>query len=258
MHICGPREANTSTDNLRFVTRHTIRRAEAHPGHRQVNGGLARAAVFGMSDGLTSNVLLVLGFAGSGLNSSVVRLAGIAGSIAGAVSMAAGEWISISAQNELVLREIDVERRELRANAQSELDELAGMYEGHGMETSTAALAASQVMRDPHRALVVHTREELGVDVDQLPSPWQAAGLSFVCFVLGALLPVVPWFTGSGNAATVASVVIGAVAAAMLGWIIGRFAERNRWTTALRQVVIMLAACAVTYSIGKVLDVKVS
>ncbi|MCU1358739.1 MAG: hypothetical protein JWN99_28 [Ilumatobacteraceae bacterium] len=211
-----------------------------------------------MSDGLTSNVLLVLGFAGSGLNASVVRLAGLAGAIAGAVSMGAGEWISISAQNELVLREVDVERRELKANAASERDELAGMYEGHGMEPTTAALAASDVMRDPSRALTVHAREELGVDPDQLPSPWQAALLSFACFVVGALLPVVPWFFSEGNGATVASIVIGVMAASLLGWTIGRYADRNRFQTAARQVIIMLAACAVTYSIGKVLNVDVS
>lgn len=241
-----------------LVSRHTIRHAEAHPGHRQVTGGLARAAVFGMSDGLTSNVLLVIGFAGSGLNASVVRLAGLAGAIAGAVSMAAGEWISISAQNELVLREVDVERRELKGNTASELDELAAMYEAHGMEPSTAAQAASDVMRDQRRALTVHAREELGVDPDDLPSPWQASGLSFACFIVGALLPVIPWFVGSGTGATVASVVIGVLAAIALGWTIGSFAERSPWKAALRQVVIMLAACIVTYSIGKVLDVNVS
>jgi vacuolar iron transporter family protein len=240
------------------VSRHTIRRTEAHPGHRQVTGGLARAAVFGMSDGLTSNVLLVIGFAGSGLNASVVRLAGIAGAVAGAVSMAAGEWISISAQNELVLREVEVERRELKGNADSELIELAAMYEGHGMEPSTAAAAAADVMRDQGRALNVHAREELGVDFEDLPSPWQASMLSFVCFIVGALLPVVPWFSGAGTAATVASVTIGVLAASLLGWTIGRFAERNRVQSAVRQVVIMLAACVVTYSIGRLLDVNVS
>ena len=219
---------------------------------------MARAAVFGMSDGLTSNVLLVIGFAGSGLNASVVRLAGIAGAIAGAVSMAAGEWISISAQNELVLREVDVERRELHVNTDSERNELAAMYEGHGMEPDTAAMAASDVMRDQSRALAVHAREELGVDPDDLPSPWLASVLSFACFIVGALLPVIPWFIGSGTAATVASVVIGALAATALGWTIGRFAERNRLQSAVRQVVIMLAACVVTYTIGKLLDVKVS
>ncbi len=219
---------------------------------------MARAAVFGMSDGLTSNVLLVIGFAGSGLNASVVRLAGIAGAIAGAVSMAAGEWISISAQNELVLREVDVERRELHVNTDSERNELAAMYEGHGMEPDTAAMAAADVMRDQSRALAVHAREELGVDPDDLPSPWLASVLSFACFIVGALLPVIPWFIGSGTAATVASVLIGTLAATALGWTIGRFAERNRLQSAVRQVVIMLAACVVTYSIGKLLDVKVS
>ncbi len=214
--------------------------------------------MFGMSDGLTSNVLLVIGFAGSGLNASVVRLAGIAGAIAGAVSMAAGEWISISAQNELVLREVDVERRELHVNTDSERNELAAMYEGHGMEPDTAAMAASDVMRDQSRALAVHAREELGVDPDDLPSPWLASVLSFACFIVGALLPVIPWFIGSGTAATVASVLIGSLAATALGWTIGRFAERNRLQSAVRQVVIMLAACVVTYSIGKLLDVKVS
>ena len=200
MHTCEAQTTSDTTGSVLSVSRHVIRRTEAHPGHRQVTGGLARAAVFGMSDGLTSNVLLVIGFAGSGLNASVVRLAGLAGAIAGAVSMAAGEWISISAQNELVLREVDVERRELKGNTEAELVELAEMYEGHGMEPNTAALAAADVMRDQRRALSVHTREEFGVDPDDLPSPWQASMLSFVCFIVGALLPVIPWFIGSGTA----------------------------------------------------------
>ena len=111
----------------RLTFRH---RAESHPGHRSVTGGLARAAVFGVSDGLVSNVSLVIGFAGAGVDSSVVRLAGLAGAIAGATSMAAGEWVSISAQNELIYRELDIERRELVHNTESETAELAAMYEG--------------------------------------------------------------------------------------------------------------------------------
>ena len=240
------------------MTRFGLRRkTEAHPGHRQVAGGLARAAVFGMSDGLMSNVLLVLGFAGSGVDSSVVRLAGIAGAIAGAVSMAAGEWISISAQNELVIRELDVERRELVVNKDAEQHELAAMYEGHGMQASTARQAAADVMRDTDAALAVHAREEFGIDPDDLPMPLQAAVLSFLCFVVGALLPVIPWFTGSGRPATALSLVIGTTAAAALGWAVGQFAERNRLRSALRQVLIMLVACVVTYAIGSVLDVHV-
>lgn len=241
------------------MSRHTISRmGEAHPGHREVAGGLARAAVFGMSDGLMSNVLLVVGFAGSDVNGSVVRLAGLAGALAGAISMAAGEWISISAQNELVVREMEVERRELGVHKEAEQRELAGIYESHGMEPSTAALAAADVMRDPERALMVHAREEFGIDPNQLPSAWQAAVLSFVCFVVGALLPVIPWFVGEGNAATAATVAIGVVAAAGLGWAIGQFAERNRVKSAGRQVLIMLAAAVVTFSIGKALGVSIN
>ena len=233
------------------------RRGDAHPGHRQVSGGLARAAVFGMSDGLMSNVLLVIGFAGSGVDSTVVRLAGIAGAIAGAVSMAAGEWVSISAQNELVIRELAVERRELVVNREAEQRELEQMYEGHGMEAGTARQAAADVMRDTDTALVVHAREEFGIDPSELPSPMQAALLSFVCFVVGALIPVAPWFVTSGRAATVISLALGTAAAASLGWAIGQFAERRRVTTALRQVVIMLAACVVIYGVGALFDVSV-
>jgi VIT1/CCC1 family predicted Fe2+/Mn2+ transporter len=241
------------------MSRHTISRmGEAHPGHREVAGGLARAAVFGMSDGLMSNVLLVVGFAGSDVNGSVVRLAGLAGALAGAISMAAGEWISISAQNELVVREMEVERRELGVHKDAEQRELAGIYESHGMEPTTAAQAAADVMRDPERALMVHAREEFGIDPNQLPSAWQAAMLSFVCFIVGALLPVIPWFVGEGNAATAITVAIGVVAAAGLGWAIGQFAERSRVKSAARQVLIMLAAAVITFSIGKALGVSVS
>jgi VIT1/CCC1 family predicted Fe2+/Mn2+ transporter len=234
------------------------RRAESHPGHRSVAGGLARAAVFGVSDGLVSNVSLVIGFAGTGVDSSVVRLAGLAGAIAGATSMAAGEWVSISAQNELIYRELAVERRELVHNTQSETEELAAIYEGHGMTREIALEAAADVMRVPEAALAVHAREELGVDPDDLGSPWSAAGLSLVCFLVGAILPVIPWFAGSGNGAKVASIVIGVVAAALVGWAIGKFAERRTLWSAARQVLILLIACGVTYLVGKALGVSIN
>jgi VIT1/CCC1 family predicted Fe2+/Mn2+ transporter len=234
------------------------RRAESHPGHRSVAGGLARAAVFGVSDGLVSNVSLVIGFAGAGVDSSVVRLAGLAGAIAGATSMAAGEWVSISAQNELVYRELSVERREHEHNPVSETAELAAMYEGHGMTRQTALDAAADVMRVPEAALAVHAREELGVDPNELGSPWSAAGLSLVCFLVGALLPVIPWFGGSGNGAKVASILIGVVAAAVVGLMIGKFAERRLAWSATRQVMILLVACGVTFAVGKALGVNVN
>ncbi|MUH51195.1 MAG: hypothetical protein F2789_08285, partial [Actinobacteria bacterium] len=212
----------------------------------------------GMSDGLISNVSLVIGFAGTGAKSDLVRLAGFAGAIAGAVSMGAGEWISISAQNELIHRELVVERRELGVNAAAEQAELAAMYQGHGMEPATALQAAAEVMRSPEAALAVHAREEFGMDPDELPVAMQAALLSFACFLVGAVLPVVPWLTGSGSSAKWASILIGVVGAAGLGAAVGTFAERNKTLSALRQVAILLGACAVTYGIGKLLNVNVS
>ncbi len=221
-------------------------------------GGLARAAVFGINDGLVSNVSLILGFAGSGVDSSVVRLAGLAGAIAGGISMAAGEWISISAQNELVEREVAVERRELAGNTVAETAELAAMYESHGISPDTARAAAEDVMASPETALRVHTREEMGIDPQDLPSAFQAAAVSFVCFMFGALLPVIPWFTGaSGFAPAAVSVAIGVVAAAFVGAAIGRFAERSIPASIVRQIAILLVACAVTYSIGELVGVNV-
>src|SRR4051794_11821546 len=132
------------------------RRAERHPGHRPVAGGLARAAVFGVSDGLVSNVSLVIGFAGAGADRSVVRLAGIAGAIAGAISMAAGEWVSISAQNELVHRELAVERRELAHNTASETAGLAAVYGGHGMNRQAGPAPRGGGMGGPGGGLGVH------------------------------------------------------------------------------------------------------
>lgn len=223
-----------------------------------MSGGLARAAVFGINDGLVSNVSLILGFAGSGADSSIVRLAGLAGAIAGGISMAAGEWISVSAQNELVEREAAVERRELIGNAEAETDELASMYEGHGISPDTARAAAEDVMLSPEVALRVHVREEMGVDPDDLPSALGAAGISLVCFLFGALLPVIPWFTGAtGFAPAAISVAIGVVAAGFVGAAIGRFAERSIVKSIARQILIVLVACAITYSIGELVGVNV-
>jgi vacuolar iron transporter family protein len=233
-------------------------RQELHGGHRPVAGGLARAAVFGVNDGLVSNVSLILGFAGSGVDSSIVRLAGLAGAIAGGISMAAGEWISISAQNELVAREVAVERRELVRNADAETDELASMYEAHGISPDTARAAAEDVMTSPEIALRVHAREEMGIDPHDLPSAFQTGAISMVCFLFGALLPVIPWFTGaSGFAPAAISVVIGVVAAGFVGAAIGRFAERSIVKSIIRQITIVLIACAVTYTIGQLVGVNV-
>jgi vacuolar iron transporter family protein len=233
-------------------------RAELHSGHRPVSGGLARAAVFGVNDGLVSNVSLILGFAGSGVDSSIVRLAGVAGAVAGAISMAAGEWISITSQNELIEREVALERRELVRNTAAETAELAGMYEGHGMSRETARAAAEEVMREPVDALGVHAREEMGIDPGDLPSAFRAAAISFLCFLFGAVLPIIPWFAGaSGTAPAMVSLAIGVVTAALVGALIGRLAERRILLSVLRQVAIVIVACGVTYAIGELVGVNV-
>lgn len=229
---------------------------DPHPGHRAVAGGTARAAVFGISDGLVSNVSLILGFAGTGVSGSVVRLAGLAGAVAGGISMAAGEWISLTSQNDLVQRELDVERRELVHNHEFETAELASMYEQHGMGPERAAAAAAEVMRAPEVALTVHAREELGIDPRDLPSPPAAAGLSLVCFLIGAVLPVIPWMIGDGSAAAWASLVIGVVTAAVVGALVGKFAERPVVAAVARQVLIVLVACGATYLIGELVGVN--
>jgi VIT1/CCC1 family predicted Fe2+/Mn2+ transporter len=212
--------------------------------------------VFGVSDGLVSNVSLILGFASSGVDNSVVRLAGLAGAVAGGISMAAGEWVSISSQNDLIEREIAIERRELVHNVEHETEELAALYEAHGMGTERAVAAAHEVMQQPERALAVHTREELGVDPDSLQSAIWAAGLSLVCFLFGALLPVVPWFVGGGAGAAWASLAIGVVAAGAVGGLVAGFAERRVVAGVARQVLIVLVACGITYTIGELVGVN--
>jgi VIT1/CCC1 family predicted Fe2+/Mn2+ transporter len=229
-----------------------------HKGHRAIKGGLARAAVFGASDGLVSNVSLLLGFAGSGVSVGVVRLAGLAGAVAGGISMAAGEWVSVTSQNDLIERELDVERRELRLNPESETAELAAMYEEHGMGPEQARSAAAEVMQRPETALAVHAREEFGIDPAELPSPIGAAGVSLVCFLLGAFLPLIPWFFGGGAAAAWASLGIGLVAAAVVGGLVGKFAERSIPASIARQVLIVLVACGITYVIGELAGIKLN
>ena len=223
-----------------------------------MSGGLARATVFGINDGLVSNVSLILGFASAGVDAGYVRLAGIAGAVAGAISMAAGEWVSISSQNDLIRRELDLELAELRENTEHETEELAAMYESHGMEAESAATAAVEVMRSPETALAVHAREELGVDPGSLPSANLAAILSLIAFTIGALMPIVPWYIGSGTGAGVASLAIGIVAAAVVGAIVGRYADRSVPWSAVRQALIVVVACAVTWGIGRLVGVNLS
>ena len=231
---------------------------EGHPDHRALAGGSARAGVFGFSDGLVSNVSLIIGFAAGGVGPDIVRLAGIAAAVAGAASMAAGEWVSISAQNDLVKREMALELRELKLHPEAETSELAAMYRQHGMSREQAAASAKEVMRDPERAVIVHAREEFGLDAGNLPNPIQIALISLLTFLAGALLPVLPWLFSSGNTARFLSVAVAIVAATVAGYAIGQQAERSKISSALRQVAIMLLAVGVTYVIGRLVGVSLN
>lgn len=221
--------------------------------HRDVKGGAARAAVFGVSDGLVSNVSLILGVAGATTGAAPVRLAGLAGLVAGACSMAAGEYVSMRAQRELFEKELDVERTEIHRRPAAEMRELAHLYESRGIEPEMAKELAAVMMRDPETALDTHAREELGLDPSQLGSPIQAALSSFVSFALGAVLTLIPWFVISGTSAVFASVAIGVLAAVAVGGALSLFTGRTWWYSAGRQLLLAAAAAAITYGIGSAL-----
>ncbi len=226
--------------------------------HRDVGGGGARAAVFGISDGLVTNVSLVLGIAGASPGGSIVRLAGVAGLIAGSFSMAAGEYLSMTAQRELMERELEVERRALERHPKGEAAELRGMYVRRGIDPAVADEMVNEVMQNPDLALETHAREELGISTERLGSPWQAASASFVTFAIGAFIPLLPWLIGSGTAAIVASIVLSAVAAVVVGVVLARFTERPVLPSALRQLAVTTIAAAVTFGVGRAIGAGVS
>jgi VIT1/CCC1 family predicted Fe2+/Mn2+ transporter len=226
--------------------------------HRDVQGGTTRAAVLGAGDGLLTNLSLVLGVAGASANASAVRLAGVAGLLAGAFSMAAGELVSVRAQQEMVDREVQVERQELTEDPEGEQRELAGMYRAQGLSAEDANTVARILSANPDVALDTHARLELGVDPQAPGSAWRAAVTSFLSFSVGAILPLFPWFFAEGSGAVIASVIIGAIAALALGAAIGAMSGRSVLGTALRQLAVAAVAAAVTYGVGSLLGVSTS
>ncbi len=218
--------------------------------HRNLKGGGARAAVFGVSDGLVSNVALILGVAGAHASAGAVRLAGISGLIAGSFSMAAGEYISMRAQSELMLRELDVERQAIRHDPEDERRELAAIYESRGIDSDMAKELSAKMMRDPELALETHAREELGIDPEETGNPIQAAVSSFITFALGAFVPLIPWLFASGTTAILWSVALGAVSAFSVGAALAHFTGRSWLWSANRQLLISAVAAIVTYSVG--------
>lgn len=229
--------------------------AEHH--HRDVRGGAARAAVFGVSDGLVSNVGLILGVAGADPSPGVVRVAGLAGLIAGAISMAAGEYNSMRVQSELFEREVNLERIEIRRNPHVETTELSQLYQSRGVEPEAARALAESVMADEDLAVETHAREELGIDPDELGSPVAASVSSFFAFAVGAIVPLVPWLFGSGNAAIFASLGAALVTAVIIGVVVARFTDRSWGRPVVRQVLLTAMPAALTFAIGSAVGVSV-
>lgn len=223
--------------------------------HRDVQGGAERAAVFGVSDGIVSNVALILGVAAAAESSNSVLIAGLSGLLAGAASMAAGEYVSMKAQAELVERELNRERQSLAKNPRAETRELAMIYEQRGVAPDAARDMATAVMADPEVALEVHAREELGINPAEIGNPVAAALSSFAAFAVGALIPLLPWFVTDGTSAVLYSIMAGLGASAAVGITLATFTERSKTKTAARQVALAAVACAVTYGLGSALGV---
>jgi vacuolar iron transporter family protein len=216
--------------------------------HRDVSGGWLRPAVFGAMDGLVTNVSLIAGVGGGGGTPHTIVLTGLAGLAAGACSMAAGEYVSVSSQNELVQAEVNKERLELENNPVFEQAELAAMLRARGVSAATARQAAAEISANPEKALAVHALEELGVDPSELPSPGVAAGASLASFAVGAIIPLIPYLAGLHVLAV--SLALGAVAAIAGGGMVARLTDRPFWRGAARQLVLGAFAVAITYLIG--------
>jgi vacuolar iron transporter family protein len=226
--------------------------------HRSARSGTLRAVIFGVSDGLVSNLALVMGVAGASGQEHVVLLAGIAGLLAGAFSMAAGEYISMQSQRELFERQIELERAELEAMPEEEQRELASIYVSKGFPRDEADRIAARMFRDPETALDTLVREELGLDPDELGSPVSAALGSFAAFAVGAVIPVAPYLLATGTAAFVASLVLSLAALFAVGAAVSLLTGRGVLFSGLRQVGIGAAAAAVTYAVGTVIGVGVA
>jgi len=226
--------------------------------HHAGRSGTLRAVIFGVSDGLVSNLALVMGVAGaSGGQGSFVLLAGIAGLLAGAFSMAAGEYISMQSQRELFERQIALERAELEAMPEEEQAELAQVYRAKGFTEAEAATIAERMFKDPQHALDTLIREELGLDPDELGSPWGAAGGSFVAFGIGALIPVVPYLITTGSTAFVGAIVLSLGALFAVGAGVSLLTGRGMLFSGSRQVLIGSAAAVVTYVVGRAIGVNI-
>jgi vacuolar iron transporter family protein len=226
--------------------------------HRQMGGNALRAAVLGANDGLVSNLSLVAGVAGAALEARQILVTGLAGLLAGASSMALGEWLSVNTARESYQRQIDTEADELAQAPEEEEEELALIYEAKGLPTEQAKALAARLIANRATALDTLVREELGIDPAELGgSAWTAAGASFLLFTAGAVFPVAPYFALAGDAALLASLAASGLALFLIGAGTSLFTGRGLWFSGLRQLGIGLAAAGLTYGIGRLIGVAV-
>jgi VIT1/CCC1 family predicted Fe2+/Mn2+ transporter len=222
--------------------------------HADVTGGWLRAATFGAMDGLVSNTALIAGVAASASTHAVV-LSGVAGLLAGAFSMALGEYTSVTTANEQIESEVRVERRAFRKHPQAERAELIGMLQAMGMTKDTATAATDEIHRDESRALNFHLVQELGVDPTEKPSPYVAAGSSFAMFAIGAIIPLIPYLLGFTSLWL--GLTCGGVGLLIAGGVAAHFTRRAVWLGSLRQLAFGGVAIAVTYVVGSLIDASV-
>lgn len=270
LYVGQPETQNTKMvaqerSHARVLQSIMIARATGAPGgevarvegrHRRVGGNALRAAVLGANDGLCSNLALIMGVAGASPTGKGVLLAGVAGLVAGAFSMAFGEWISVTSSRELAEREVGVEREELENEPEEEREELQLIYQARGFPKDEAKELSERLLQDPKNALDVLTREELGIDPSELGgSPRTAAITSFLLFAFGAAFPLVPFAIARGTVAFASSVAVSALVLFTIGAAISVLTGRSALWSGARQLVIGLAAAGVTYGIGRALGV---
>ncbi len=226
-------------------------------GRHRAGGNALRAAVLGANDGLVSNLSLVMGVAGAAEPGGTILLTGLAGLVAGACSMAMGEWLSVTSSRELSQQQIDVEADELAQRPDEEKEEMILIYQAKGLDEAAARALADQLMANKDSALDTLVREELGIDPNELGgSAWAAAGTSFGLFAAGAIFPVAPFFWLGGTAALLASLAASGVALLMIGAGTSLFTGRTVFFSGARQLVIGFAAAAITYAIGRLVGVS--
>lgn len=225
--------------------------AQLEGRHRSAGGNALRAAVLGANDGLVSNLSLVMGVAGAAVGNREILITGLAGMLAGAISMALGEWLSVQSSRELYSHQIETEQAEIEQAPEEEAEELALIYEARGIKPDHAKMLADQILENKDSALQTLAREELGIDPEELGgSAWEAALTSFILFTVGAIIPVIPFIFMTGTAAVLVSIALSVVGLFVLGAVITLFTGRTVLFSGMRMVVFGLIAAAVTFGIG--------